>query len=183
MTRLVQGHLGFARDLEARHQTKAGILDPVGELNALCFQFFDRLFDVLAHQYNSWNPDSEGSMGWMPSSAGGRAKISQLWPASTDLNSRTSRTNARTASASWLKMIAWAPVITDQPRRSPGYQAQPAGADTLGAVPVLLILLLFCALTLILLVPAIKGMKSRPLPLPSQNELPPQQFPSTPPPI
>src|SRR5258708_39635855 len=127
MTRFVQGQLGSAGDLEARHQTKAGILDRVGELNALGFQFFDRLFDVVAHQYNSWNPDSEGSMGWMPSSAGGRAKISQPWPASTDLNSRTSRKNARIASASWLKMIAWAPVITDQPRRSPGYQHSPPG--------------------------------------------------------
>ncbi len=53
-----------------------------------------------------------------------------------------------------------------------GYQGTRAGADTLAAVPVLLILLLFCALTLILLVPAIKGMKSRPLVVPSDKGLP-----------
>jgi hypothetical protein len=69
-------------------------------------------------------------------------------------------------------MIACAPVITDQPRCGIGYQAGGAGADTLAAVPVLLILLLFCALTLILLVPAIKGMKTRPLAVPSEKGLP-----------
>ena len=46
---------------------------------------------------------------------GGRAKMSQPPPASTDGNSRTSLTNARTASASLLKMIAWAPVIMPSP--------------------------------------------------------------------
>src|SRR5437660_7548486 len=50
-------------------------------------------------------------MGWKASSAGGCAKISHPSPASTLDHPRTSRKNARSASASRLYTIAWTPVI------------------------------------------------------------------------
>ena len=43
--------------------------------------------------------------GWNAASAGGRAKISQPRPASTDLKPRASLKNARSASASLLEII------------------------------------------------------------------------------
>src|SRR6476659_5063979 len=56
--------------------------------------------------------DSAGeSAGCTASSLGGNPKISQPCPASTDRNPSTSRTNARSASASPLKRRTCAPVI------------------------------------------------------------------------
>src|SRR5260370_4183463 len=51
------------------------------------------------------------SAGWTATSAGGRAKISQPLPASTDEKPRTSRRKARSALASSLETITWAPTI------------------------------------------------------------------------
>src|SRR5215510_2344652 len=51
------------------------------------------------------------SIGWTPSSAGGNAKISQPWPASTLCQPNTSRNTSRTASGSVVYSRTWAPVI------------------------------------------------------------------------
>src|SRR5258708_30262168 len=53
-------------------------------------------FQVVAHQIEF--VDIIFSPGWNAASAGGREKISQPCPASTELNPRTSRKNARSAS-------------------------------------------------------------------------------------
>src|SRR5262249_6446786 len=51
----------------------------------------------------------------MATSAGGSAKISHPWPASTDENPRVCRKKARSAVASLLYTTTWAPKIMNAP--------------------------------------------------------------------
>src|SRR5947209_1219355 len=64
---------------------------------------------MSSHMNDSWC--SVPSPGWTPSSAGGRAKISQPPPASTELKPNVSPSTPRSASASGLNRMTWAPVM------------------------------------------------------------------------
>src|SRR5712691_6391916 len=102
----------------------------------------------------------------------------------TDSNPSMPRNNARSASASLLKISAYTPLITSaclayptgrlllrlvQSLRPLRRQKPAPGLVRWSAVPVLLILLLFSAIALILLVPAVKGMITRTVVVPSHE--------------
>ena len=112
--RLIEKNLHAARQHHHRGSAKPGIVRFALELDAPRSKIADRLLKVVAHERNLVLAlvARRRSIGWVYAEfRGRRLKISQPWPASTDLKPRTSRRTARKASASDMERTIWLPMM------------------------------------------------------------------------
>ena len=107
---LVQRQLATPRNRERRQPTPRLVANRTSELDAVLLQLLDGRFDVVAHQIELIAAVILGRIG---RELGGRQSEDQ--PSSSGgSRARRERTRAH-PSGSGVKMIACAPVITDQP--------------------------------------------------------------------
>src|SRR5438876_3701081 len=100
MFRLVEADPSTARERELGHASPTGLVEWALEVDPFAFQFFGRRVDVLTQQIELVTLLLVGRMD--RNLRGGKRKMSQPPPESTESRPRTSLKNFRSASASWL---------------------------------------------------------------------------------